>query len=466
VLGVPSAVALAEMADHVVPDLGVLKEYPSGTADENDSATVPHRDRTLSFVNGMSANERTAALGNWVRTGFAAHAVDADPKTWIVTVVNNRGDRVARSEVFARFVVEDVAAHRHVLIGTNVAGLRGFIREALDKHLAVISPTIELAGDGTERLHLARARLDRAFARLKVGKTDAASVQRELEALGAPPLHEARIETLLEPAEPGERYESALAAIDRELSSMDARFRPFVVETIAKRRAVRAVHEILARDLGSDPLSVDRAFARAYRAIFERSLVVVEDPHTSGDQLLDLVARSVPPNAHARIMGCQNIKGTGLDFVYRWVSIDTVKRHLAKLRSPVRETRDEALRALTMHGDYGLLDARLALAEVEAARRRDPHSAVLPYDVALARLCEVVSAREAKLVARRGRTFGETVRAAIGRTFDYLDATRRRKMAHALLEDLVRMRVSHASAARRMREIVSRAKGNWMLSST
>ncbi|MGZ3422919.1 MAG: hypothetical protein ACXVEE_33975 [Polyangiales bacterium] len=455
-LGIPSAIALAEMADHVVPDLGVLKDYPA----------VPHRGRTLSFVNGMSANERTAALGNWVRTGFAAHDPDVDRKTWNVTVVNNRGDRVARSEVFARFLVEDIAAHRHVLIGTNVAGLRGFIREALDRHLLAISPTIELAGDGTERLQLARARLDRAFARLKIGRTDAESVMRELEALGAPHLDPSLVERLLEPAEPGERYEWARASVAEELPRIDEEFRPFVVQAIARRRAVRGVHAILGRDLGSDPTSVDRAFARVYRAMFEESLVVIDDHQTTGDQILDRIAQSVPRGVHARIMGCQNIKGTGLDFVYRWVSIDTVMRHVAALSSPVRETREEALRALMLHGDYGLLDAKVALAEVEAAQRTDSHAALLPYDVTIARLREILAAREKKMVRRSSRTFGETVRAAIGKTFDYLDATRRRKMAHTLLEDLVRMRVSHAAAAKRMREIVARAKGGWMLTPT
>ena len=62
-LGIPSAIALAEMADHVVPDLGVLKTYPE----------VLYLGRKVSFTNGMSANERTGALSNWRRTGFADH---------------------------------------------------------------------------------------------------------------------------------------------------------------------------------------------------------------------------------------------------------------------------------------------------------------------------------------------------------------------------------------------------------
>ncbi len=454
-LGIPAAVALAEMADHVVPDLGVLKEYP----------TVPHDGRTLSFVNGMSANERTAALENWERMGFADHDPERDPTTWLVTVVNNRADRVARSEVFARFLVEDTSAHRHVLIGTNVAGLRAFIDQALQRHLARVSPTHELVGDGSERLRTARARLDRAFARLKVGRADADSVIADVLALGGPELDRPTVDRLLEPETPDERYEHARAAVEQGLpASVDGELRPFVVQAIARRRAVRAVHAVLARDLGARPTNVDAAFARTYRAIFAESVVAIDDPTMSGDRISDAIARSVPPRAHARIIGLQNIKGTGLDFVYRWVSIDTVTKHLDKLRSPVRARREEALRALAMHGDYGVVDARHALQQLEEARERDEDRDALPYDVALARLREVVALREKKLVAKRTRSASEAVRSWFGKTFDYLDSTRRRRMANELLEALITQRVSHAAAAKKMREIVARTKGAWATS--
>lgn len=452
-LGVPGTVALAEMADHVIPDLGVLKEY----------AKVPHRGRTLSFVNGMSANERTAALGNWIRTGFADHDPDEKPAEWTVTVVNNRSDRMARSEVFARFLVEDIAAHRHVLIGSNVRGLRALIDEALERHLAAISPTYELDGDGTERLHMARARLERAFEKLKIKRLDAESVEQELSALGATSVDRRTIEKLLEPSEPGERYEQALEAVDAELPKLDEELRPFVVQTIARRRAVRAVHAVLGRDLGQNPVAVDRAFARAYKAMFAESIIAIEDENVSGDRILDTVATHVPKGVHARIMGCQNIKGTGLDFVYRWVSIDTVDGYLSMLESPIIERREEALRALALHGDYGLLDARHALERLEASRQRDPHAQTLPYDLAIARLRELVKNREGKLVTKRHKSANEVIRGFIGRTFDYLDATRRRRMATELLEALITRRVSHATAAKKMREIVARTKGGWMI---
>ena len=85
-LGLDPDLATADMADHVVPDIGVLKAYPEAT----------FCGRHLTFVNGMSANERTGFVSNWERAG-CERRVDESGR-WVVTVVNNRFDRVARSK--------------------------------------------------------------------------------------------------------------------------------------------------------------------------------------------------------------------------------------------------------------------------------------------------------------------------------------------------------------------------------
>ena len=83
-LGVPADFALKEMADRVVPDIGVLKSFPAAAVN----------GRRLEFVNGMSANERYATLANWERMGFDRQDPQVEPGVWISTVVNNRADRV------------------------------------------------------------------------------------------------------------------------------------------------------------------------------------------------------------------------------------------------------------------------------------------------------------------------------------------------------------------------------------
>ena len=72
-------------------------------------------------------------MGNWRRLGFDQQDPWDDPATWICGVVNNRADRVPRSKVFAKIIVEDIQADRFFLIGSNLQGLRGFIREAWDE---------------------------------------------------------------------------------------------------------------------------------------------------------------------------------------------------------------------------------------------------------------------------------------------------------------------------------------------
>ena len=67
----------------------------------------------------------------------------------IVIVVNNRGDRVARSEVFARIMVQDLSADAFVLIGTNLTGLHGYVKTALDAHVSELH--VQPAGTTVEQ---------------------------------------------------------------------------------------------------------------------------------------------------------------------------------------------------------------------------------------------------------------------------------------------------------------------------
>jgi poly-gamma-glutamate synthase PgsB/CapB len=445
-LSVPAAVALAEMADNVVPDLGVLKTYPR----------VAHAGRTVAFTNGMSANERTGALGNWTRMHFDEHDVDREPARWIITVVNNRADRVARSEVFARFVVQDIGAHKHFLIGTNVSGLVGFMNDALEKHLVAIAPTRDLEGDASARHQLVLTRLRKAFLNLKLADPSVVSVDAELDALHLPKLDPNVVSSLLQPASPDEAFSAGKRAIEAAVpKDYPEEARPFVVDALAKRRIKRAIVAAVDQYLESEPKRVDRIFADAYRALFREQMVPLFDPTLTGDQIIDLIAKSAPPNARIDIMGLQNIKGTGLDFVYRWVSLEAVERALAKAKSDNREEQEVGLRALLVHDDYGLVDSVHAL-ESLSARAGDPAVAAV-----LTRLAPIIAKKRAALSAKRSKSAGDLVRGFIGKTFDYLDSMRRQAMAREVVDDLTAGRLSHASAAIEMRNVVARAKGAW-----
>jgi poly-gamma-glutamate synthase PgsB/CapB len=127
--GIDREWALAKMADHVVPDLGVLKTYP----------TVTHRGRRLTFMNGMSANERAGFMSNWVRLHLDQVDPDEHAGTVTVAVVNNRADRVPRSRVFAEILTRDVTCDHVIVIGSNLSGMARFLTESLDKWLVTVS---------------------------------------------------------------------------------------------------------------------------------------------------------------------------------------------------------------------------------------------------------------------------------------------------------------------------------------
>ncbi len=451
-MGIDPSVAIVEMADHVTPDLGVLKTYPS----------LEVRGRRLTFTNGMSANERTGALANWERAHFARHDPESSPGTRLVVLVNNRADRLARSEVFARFLVEDIGAHRHVLIGTNVAGLLRFIRAALKAHLVAIDPTRDLP-EGREGYAVARSRIKKALALLHVGPPDVHSLARELDATGLPTLGPEVLGELIKPTSPDESYELAAANVGSHpaVAGLDEGARAFVVELVARRRTAAAVGQALDMWHEREPDRLREAFVSAYRQIFEASLVVLDDSTLSGDRILDILAASVPPKAHARIMGVQNIKGTGLDFVYRWVSLDVVAAAMTRLESPDEATRADAIDALMAHEDWGLFDATWAARETLRSEAADPARDRLPYPLLRTRLEGVMRAKRDALNARSGGGGWRRVRHAFGVWLDHLDAIGRRRRAETILRSLQEGKISHDDAALRMRELVARQKGAW-----
>ncbi|MCH9696532.1 MAG: hypothetical protein K0U68_00345, partial [Gammaproteobacteria bacterium] len=144
-LGVDGDFALKEMADRVVADIGVLKTFP----------VAQMRSRRLEFINGMSANERFGCLGNWQRMGLDKVSMEQDPDTWITIVVNNRADRIARSRVFASIITKDISFDRCVLIGNNLTGMIGYLKEAWAEWIETIS--IEAQAQQAEQILLQMA---------------------------------------------------------------------------------------------------------------------------------------------------------------------------------------------------------------------------------------------------------------------------------------------------------------------
>ncbi|MGQ9588724.1 MAG: hypothetical protein ACUVYA_00360, partial [Planctomycetota bacterium] len=447
-LGVPEDFALKEMADRVVPDLGVLKTFPTARVD----------GRRLSFVNGMSANERHGTISNWTRCKFHLQDPYAEPGVWISTVVNNRADRIARSRVFARVLVEDLSADRHFLIGGNLTGLQGYIRQSWDAWM----PKVSLWPQETEKDPLA---ILLEMARRFRQPTERAHVAAWLRAM---------VEGERREEEAGQVLDACLEDPAKLKEHLLKRFSDTIAQQILEHHArhlqalreYEAMAERIRKAREAERPQVDREFHALLWTWFERKLVVVEDYYISGEKLVKLIAEKTPPGYLNRIMGIQNIKGTGLDFVYRWQAWDVSWKACEALESGDSQLVERSLKTLASFHEFGVLSKERVARTLEAVKglralQNESCQAELAvirtnYELAMKKLEENLRATKRK--ASRFEKFLGTIEAFA----DAGDAVRRRKVADRIYEDLVCRRISTDRAVYELQRLNKRQKGGWL----
>lgn len=396
ILGIEEDFTLKEMADRVIPDLGVLKTFPEAEVE----------DRRIQFTNGMSANERFGCLGNWRRMGFDVQDPVSDPGVWVSTVVNNRADRVARSKVFASILVADLSADRHVLIGTNLDGLLSYVDEAWDAEFGEFTLA---AGDD---VRARRAELERWFRRFRVPWTPE-QVRARVLAMA----HGLGVEGAV--ADGGEAIDAtAVEALATHLGGERAERG----EALAQWHAIFAAQCEAAQALltrAADATVPDTILATGLvaqlRTWFDAKLVVVKDAGASGEQVVETIVRATPPALRNRVMGMQNIKGTGLDFAYRWLAWESAHAACEGLAAADVREREVALQTLVSFQEFGWLSERrvrraLADAGADTAMQKEATRAQLAtIEATLDARLEALRAGPARR-RRRNRTAGAGAR--------------------------------------------------------
>lgn len=442
-LGLSRIDAIVAMADHVVADLGVLKTY----------GTVEHAARRLRFSNGMSANERAGCLSNWKRLGLHTHEGD---RTKIVTVINNRGDRIPRSRVFADIVVKDLGASAHVLIGTNLGGMRQYIEESLDHWLQeqmIALPEEDPSAPGT-RVKIIERLAYILHRRLGVSRSPNAlleSIARVLDSVDAERAD--RLVPVFEELKPDPReidLEALLAkcriALEGDPNQQDCER---WIRTIVERQTAL---EVFVDELPDTVDAINKSFRSFYRARFLESLHEVADSHATGDQVIDAAARAIPPGHDAHLIGIQNIKGTGLDFVYRWVDLE-------RLQSLSPDLEDEQRRRASL---AGIEKARLGILGgswlVEKLTELGlPPADIEPFETALAEARDKAS----RASDVRGG-IGPWVISRVEGIIDPLHALYRGHKARTLESERALGVIGHEEAAERARKLTALEKPGWL----
>lgn len=444
-LGIDPDFALKEMADWLIADLGVLRTYP----------VAELGFKRLEFTNGCSANERFGCLGNWERTGFADHDPADQPEIQITTVVNNRADRVARSKVFASILVNDLSADRHVLIGTNLKGLMGFIDESWENRMDGFSLWSRTDSSPLERFT--------ALAREMRQVTSEEQVQVGLKVMLQATIDEHLLEHWEQPG---------LLKVELEKRKVD----PVTVEEIIHHHQwlLRSYQEyqsfagLLERMPGERQPEQDAKCVQLLKTWFHRKLVVLNNEHLTGEQIIHQLESQTPPGFLNRVMGLQNIKGTGLDFVYRWQAWQQCHAACEALLSAHHAAAAKGLAFLGSQSSFGLLcqqkvadTLRRLRSEVNLRRRQDD----LDLERIESKLAD--SKHGAQLDAEAGhqapgRRLADTMVQLAEGFFDLLDGVRRRRRADRIYQDLIKQRISAEMAVTELRRINQQQKGGWI----
>jgi poly-gamma-glutamate synthase PgsB/CapB len=452
-LGVERDFAIKEIADRVVPDLGALKTYPAAEV----------RGRKLEFIMGMSANERLGCLTNWARMNMDTQDPYESPGVWVSTVVNNRADRVPRSRVFASIIAADVSVDRHILIGTNIKGLYGYIREAWQSHAANLTLWPEQQDGDSDASMVFEA----AARRMRVPLSDShvnERLQAMLTGLGVLPDRAAALD-----ANAGDdTLKQGLTVLELDAYSDD------IIETIGAARTAYQEYRGFAQRLGAgsaDRPRIDQEYRDLMWRWLEAKLVVVDDPHTPGEQIIDRISRETPPGIRNRIMGMQNIKGTGLDFVYRWEAWLACHTACEQLRGADAAVANEGLRFLVGFREFGMLSelfVRQTIAHVEQHGAAHGERFRSELSVVLSNLDQTMNElrRKSSGSGSAGSTSSARIAAYIANWLEALldvgDAVKRRKIAKQIYTDLVNERIGQQRAVLELQKLNKRQKGGWV----
>ena len=488
-LGVEYDFSLKAMGDYLVPDLGVLKTHPVSTV----------RTRKIEFTNGMSANERFGCMGNLKRLGFDTQDPWTEPTTWVSGVVNNRADRVPRSKVFAKIIVEDMNADRFFLIGSNLNGLRSFIDDAWTEKASTIS--LRDQGQPYEK-EFALETLQKAAWSYRQ-PIEQQHVQSKLSVMLT-----AAFESLDLPAQSIDALISDWENPDQlrqQLQKM--KFAPEMIESIFKHHSQAVAgfndyHQILEK-INNAPASeaekIEEQYIAMLRGWYMQKLVVVENFDATGEDVVRTVVNETPPGFLNRTIGLQNIKGTGLDFVYRFQAWDFCYEACEAALSSKPKVAERGLQSLMAMPAIGQLCQQRVGEVIREARvsnvlrRPDLQAQVSQLETRWKVACDDAPSdlsdsdsngetgadsandvqpdgqnaqpKETSTAASRAASLAKWNKWMLQTSEQFADlgdSVRRRDTADRIYKDLAAQRISRQRAVVELRKINKRQKGGWL----
>ncbi len=434
--------ALKMMADFIVPDLGVLKAYPPAKIGS----------KTLMFINGMSANERFGALGNWKRMKLGEVDILKEPEVMVTAVINNRADRVARSRVFASMVVEDVVADRYILIGSNLSGFKSYLEESWNLYKS----SILLNKDEDIKTQLGK--YIRHYRFIQNEEELKAYTKVMVDTLD---IKDSIKSDILNNISDEKRVKELLNGYDEVIEFYDEYSQQF-----------NGANELFSQ---IDKLNIEQLNEKLRDYIwrfFNKRIVIVWNFYAKGNEIIQEIYRQTPPGKFNKIIGMQNIKGTGLDFAYQWVAWDSVYKLCKQLEEENSTTFKQAIDTLANYDFFNFLMIECVSKAIEKAK----HSSLAQNDYIQAQIRHIQeiidkSKEQMSSTNEEDEVQNDTLKDIIIEKILYFiegfldasDAVKRRKTADRIYQDLTQFHISHKKASLELKKIVMRQKGGWFV---
>ena len=432
--------AIKEMADRVVPDIGVLQVFPYANINS----------RKMRFINGMSANERYAALNNWQRLNYHQTERQHNGDYLLTTVINNRADRVPRSKVFARLIAYDFSTSCHFVIGNNLDGFHGLAMEAWNERCTA-----------TLKANMSVREFNQSYCSLLdflMVAQDEPQLLRRMSPSGIGCGESYGTVTSL-----NDNYGTVTALkaqLGEQGSSIDS-----VTQTFWLKQVEHCEHSKTL--LLSEQSQVTEAHLKStfdwLEQVFSDKMILVNDYTISGDALNQLIADSLPQNTTIDILGLQNIKGPGLDFVYSWQQWHQVHSLINQILNSFGEETQSLLAELKALPKFTCLEQEALQQFVEQMQTQEQllTTNVKQYLDSIKQLLDSQNHKQNADVAKPSRL--QPLFAVLEECIDIFDAVRRGRQANRILVDLANQRISLNNAAHELKKINKRQKGGWLL---
>jgi hypothetical protein len=225
------------------------------------------------------------------------------------------------------------------------------------------------------------------------------------------------------------------------------------------------------RQTGSkDRASLDRQFRKQLRKWFEQKFVVISNYDATGEEIIRDITHATPPGYRNRVMGIQNIKGTGLDFIYRFQAWDSCYHACQSIEQGDELSVRKGLQSLNEMPHFGQL-CHDRLKQCLQRVRTSPAAASPEVQIQLELIQQKLDdslAETESLVGQDNSSAPQqagwlhAILRACEQFLDVQDSLRRRQQADQVYRDLQSERISRQQAVEEIRALNKRQKGGWL----